>query len=80
MIDLTHAEREAFIRELQTYCEGELDMEIGGFDAGFLLDFIITRLGVRFYNKGLADAETIVRQRLEDVSDAVLALEQTPQK
>ncbi len=75
MIDFTNAEREALQRELQDNCARELDVELGGFDAGFLLDFIVGRLGVRFYNKGLHDAQAIVAARADELTDAVLALE-----
>jgi uncharacterized protein (DUF2164 family) len=39
------------------------------------LDFISKELGCYFYNRGLYDAQTVLSGRVEEISDAMLALE-----
>ncbi len=53
----------------------ELDQEIGGFDAQFLLDFISKELGSYYYNLGLSDAQMILAKKLDDLNDAISLLE-----
>lgn len=62
--------------KLQQYCEQELDHSIGQFDAEFLLDFIGKEIGAYFYNRGIYDAQQLVHQRMESVTDALIELEQ----
>jgi uncharacterized protein (DUF2164 family) len=74
-IEIEKHTREAMVQALSRYLKAELDVEVSGFDAQFLLDFVAETLGPLFYNQGLYDAETVLRDRLEHAADAVLALE-----
>lgn len=74
-IELSKEAREAAGRALSKYLKDELDLEVTGFDAQFLLDFIAERLGPYFYNQGLADAEAVLRKRIDDVTEAISQLE-----
>jgi uncharacterized protein (DUF2164 family) len=67
--------REAMVQGLTRYLKDELDVEVSGFDAQFLLDFISERLGPHYYNQGLYDAQTVMRAKLEQISEDVLAIE-----
>jgi len=74
-IKFTREEKDFLTRKIQQYFEKELDYEIGGFDAEFLLDFFATEVGAYFYNKGLTDAKLILDMKLEEMSDAIYAIE-----
>lgn len=74
-ITFTRAEREGLVRKIQAWFDSELDQEIGGFDAGFLLDFFIEQIGPAFYNRALNDVEAALSSRMEDVLEAVRDLE-----
>ena len=74
-IELSKEAREAAVRGLSKYLKDELDTEVTGFDAQFLLDFIAERIGPHFYNQGLADAQAILRRRIDSVSEAIDELE-----
>jgi uncharacterized protein (DUF2164 family) len=76
-IEIDKHTREAMVQALSRYLKAELDVEVTGFDAQFLLDFIGERFGPLYYNQGLYDAQTVLRDRLEQAADAVLALEQS---
>lgn len=74
-IEFSEAEKHAIVSRIQAYFEKELEQEIGHFDAQFLLDFFTGQIGPYFYNRGLYDAQTILNSRMEDISEAILALE-----
>jgi len=74
-IKFTRAERELIVNKLQLYFREELDQEIGGFDAEFLLDFFAGEVGPFFYNRGIYDAERMVAEKVTEISDLLLQLE-----
>jgi uncharacterized protein (DUF2164 family) len=74
-IEIEKHTREAMVQALSRYLKAELDVEVSGFDAQFLLDFVAETLGPLFYNQGLYDAQTVLRDRLEQAADAILNLE-----
>lgn len=74
-IEFSKAERELISQKIKMYFAEELDQEIGQFDAGFLLDFFAEEIGGYFYNRGLYDAQTLVEQRVADISEALYELE-----
>ena len=74
-IELPKEVAEAAARSLSKYLKDELDLEVSGFDAVFLLDFITERLGPHFYNQGLYDAQAILSKKADEIGEAILALE-----
>ena len=75
-IELPKDTRDALTRALSRYLKDELDVEVTGFDAQFLLDFCIETLGPPFYNQGLADAQALISKKLDELGEAILTLEQ----
>ena len=77
MNDITFSKqkKEELVKSLQDYFEDELGHELGQFDADFLLDFISENMGKHFYNQGLYDAQNIINQRVDLISEEVLSLE-----
>ena len=73
--DISAAEKEQMVGKIKTYFRDNLDQEIGGFDAEFLLDFFFREFGGYLYNRGLHDAHTIFSSKVEELADAVYALE-----
>lgn len=73
---LDEEQKTALTQALQRYMEEELDTEIGQFDALFLLDFVASKIGPAFYNKGLSDAHDVMQRRMLDVADDLYAIEQ----
>ena len=74
-IELPKETREALARALSRYLKSELDLEVTGFDAVFLLDFVIETLGPHFYNQGLADAQAILARKLDEIGEAIYLVE-----
>ena len=75
LVELSSERKAAITQKLQRYLANELQVEIGGFDAEFLLDFFSKEVGCFFYNRGLYDAQTVLNARFEEIADAVMALE-----
>lgn len=72
---LTREELQDAANRLRAYLRDEMDMEVGQLPAEMLVEFIERDIGRLFYNRGLRDAETVVRQKVEDVADALYGLE-----
>ncbi len=74
-IKFSKQEKDILIDKIQTYFQGELDYDLGQFDADFLLDFFSKELGSFFYNQGLRDAQSVLEDRLETINDAIYEIE-----
>lgn len=69
-------QKEHLVQKLQKYMSVELEIELGQFDADFLLDFISKQMGSHYYNQGLYDAQTVLADRMDLLTDAIYQLEQ----
>lgn len=68
-------EKAQCIDKLQEYFEQELNTELGQFDAEFLFDFISKEFGSFYYNQGLKDAQAVLMQKLDDITEAIDEIE-----
>jgi len=75
IINFSENEKAQLIEKLQAYFIKELDQEIGQFDADFLLDFFTEELGALYYNRGLYDAQRLLENKLELISEQIVELE-----
>ncbi len=75
VIEFNNDEKALIKRNIQRYFREELDQEIGGFDAEFLLDFFAEEIGVFFYNRGLHDAQALLESRLDSIAEAIYEIE-----
>ncbi|MBP7781828.1 MAG: DUF2164 domain-containing protein [Burkholderiales bacterium] len=80
IIKFAKPQQELLTQKLQQYFARELNSDLGGFDAQFLLDFIAQEIGVYFYNQGLLDAQTVLSKKVDDIQDAIGQLEKFPNK
>ena len=74
-IQFSKEEKTILANKLQGYFETELNQDLSQFEAEFLLDFIATEIGCYFYNRGLYDAEALLRNRVETISEAFYEIE-----
>lgn len=74
-IEFSRQEKELMARKVKVYFRDELNQDIGGFDAEFLVDFFAREMGGFFYNRGLYDAETLISEKVSEISDLLLELE-----
>ena len=74
-IALSKETREVLVQKLSRHLKSEFDVDIGGFDAAFLLDYISETIGPYFYNQGLQDAQAIFREKVETITEAIYEIE-----
>jgi len=74
-IEFSKEELQILTKKIQLYFSEELNQEIGQFDAQFLLDFFAEEIGPYFYNRGLYEAQSILENRMENISEAIYELE-----
>lgn len=75
-IHIDENSKSEIIEKLKKYFDEELNRELGGFEAEFLLDFFAKSVGAYYYNQGLADALKGFESKLEEFNDLVYQLEQ----
>ncbi len=75
MIKLSKEIKAEIISRVQTYFEEDLDHQIGGLKAEFLLDFFAGEIGPCFYNQALSDCHTMFAKQMEAIADKIYELE-----
>ena len=60
---------------LRPYFRDELEMELRDLPADMLIEFLAREIGPFFYNRGLHDAQAVVGQMSERISEAIAGLE-----
>ena len=74
-IKFSTVQKECLVQKLQNYFSNELDQELAQFDADFLLDFFTKEMGNHFYNQGIYDAQKLLTEKLDYISDEMYQLE-----
>lgn len=74
-ITFSREETKAIVGEIQDYFRTELDQSIGAIPAEMLMAFFADKMGAYFYNRGLYDAQALVRKKVDEVSDDIFSLE-----
>lgn len=74
-IKFSRSELDLIVSKVKRYFSDELDQEIGGFEAEFLIDFFSKEIGSYFYNRGLSDAHTLFSEKTEEIGYLVQELE-----
>ena len=69
-------ETKAIVGEIQDYFRNELDEDIGAIPAEMLMAFFADRMGAYFYNRGVYDAQKLIRERMDSLTDDIFGLEQ----
>jgi uncharacterized protein (DUF2164 family) len=68
-------ETDRVVAKIKSYFTDELNQDIGGFEAEFLIDFFAEEIGPHFYNRGIADAAQLFSEKTEEISYLVQELE-----
>jgi uncharacterized protein (DUF2164 family) len=72
-IELTKEAKQNALESLQKYFELNMDEPIGNLAAGTLLGFILEEIGPSIYNKGVADAQARMQERVAELDHEVHA-------
>ena len=74
-ISLSTEQKEQAVDKLKRYFDSEMGQDLGQFEAEFLFDFISENFGNYFYNQGLYDAQAMISNRIDLITDAIFELE-----
>ena len=74
-IKFSKDETDRIVSKIKRYFNDELDQDIGGFEAEFLIEFIANEIGPYFYNRGLSDAYVLFTEKSEEVGYLIQELE-----
>jgi uncharacterized protein (DUF2164 family) len=66
-IKITKDQRNEMIAAIKHYFLKEREEEIGDLRAGLMLDFILEELAPEFYNQGVSDSYTYMKDTIEDL-------------
>jgi len=66
-MELSRSDKESLSLELKAYLDNELGIDIGLFDAEFLLDFLVEKLGPVIHNKALDDAAQLANEQTQEL-------------
>ena len=78
-ITFTPEQKARMVTKIKAYFEDELQRDIGGFEAEFLIDFFAGEIGPYFYNRGLQDARQVLTERMDEVGYLLGELEKPEQ-
>ena len=67
-IELNKQEISEIIPSLQKFFREEFEMELSEMRAGFLLSYFMKEIGPFAYNRGVKDAESYFRAKVEDLT------------
>ncbi|PCJ90618.1 MAG: hypothetical protein COA46_10690 [Porticoccaceae bacterium] len=76
-IKFSKDETDRIVSKIKMYFNDELDQEIGGFEAEFLMGFFAKEIGPYFYNQGISDAQTLFTEKAEELGYLVQELEKS---
>lgn len=74
-IEFSQDQKDRLVAKVKAYFTNELDHEIGGFEAEFLIDFFGKEIGAYYYNRGLFDAQQILNEKMEEVGYLIQEIE-----
>ena len=66
-IELEKLQYEQATQQLQRYFENEREQSIGILQARLLLDFFLEKIGPDVYNKAVADMQTFLYEKIDDL-------------
>ena len=66
-IKVTKEQQDEMITAIKQYFLKEREEEIGDLRAGLMLDFILEELAPEFYNQGVSDSYTYMKDMIEDL-------------
>ncbi|ASP38341.1 hypothetical protein CHH28_06445 [Bacterioplanes sanyensis] len=78
-LSLSVQQKQAMVARIKDYFEQQLNQDIGGFEAEFLIDFFAKELGGYYYNQGLIDAQQLINEKMEELNYTLQEWEQPQQ-
>lgn len=70
-IEISKEARAELVASLRRYFEENLDEPIGELKAGLLLNYLLEEVGPVIYNRAIADAQTLMQQRVSEIDSGL---------
>jgi len=70
-IKLPREKRQDMMLAIKTYFLKEREEELGDLASSFLLDFILDKLAIEFYNQGVYDSYKFMNDKTEDLLEII---------
>lgn len=67
--------KQELIQKIQSYFRDELEQDLGGFEAEFLLDYLSEHLGPHYYNQAIRDVQAHLSNHLDTLNERIDELE-----
>ena len=67
VIMLAKAQKVNAAAKIKEYISENFDIEIGNLQSEFFLDFITDNIGIYYYNKAVADSQTFITEKIDDL-------------
>ncbi|MBJ6362663.1 DUF2164 domain-containing protein [Paenibacillus sp. GCM10012307] len=74
-VKLPREQKLQLVERIQYYFEMELSQEMGQLAGENLLDFMIKELSPYLYNQAMADARSVIGERMASIEEELYALE-----
>lgn len=72
---LNAEERVEAANHIRDWLRDEEALELGRLPAEMLVEYLEQHVGRLYYNRGLRDAESLIRAKVEDTADALYGME-----
>ncbi len=79
-VELGKEPRAHAIEWLQAYFDEKRDETLGNLEAAFLLDFFLEQIGPLIYNRAVADAQSLMQDKLIDIDGELFEPEPTSRR
>lgn len=79
-IDLTRDEEKAFLESIRAFFADHLDEEIGELKSRLVLDYVLKEIAPTAYNRGVADAQAYLQDKVAEVDVSIHLPERTYRK
>lgn len=66
-IELTKEQKNLALNKIKAYCDENFGTELGNLETELFIDFLSETIGPYYYNQGLADSVSVMRDKLEDL-------------
>lgn len=66
-VELTREQRLEIVEIIKPYIEEKFEVEVGGLQVEFFVDFLAEKVGRYFYNVGVQDSYAHMEEKVEDL-------------
>ncbi|MDD0842178.1 DUF2164 domain-containing protein [Pseudomonas sp. Gutcm_11s] len=77
LLELEGGQQQAALQVLKSFLEDRFELELGSFEVQEVLDLIGREIAPHYYNKAIADTQTLLAERFASLESDLWALEKS---